>query len=318
MTLHMTIGENIMDFIRTIFWNSDEARLRMVWRFVLIAAIAFALGKLLGLLPKIPAPGNYLLIALSATLLVWIGARLLDRRRFRDFGFSLDKAWWRDFGFGLALGALLMSGIFLFEYAMGWVTITGTFNTPNADTSFAVAILSPLVLFLCVGYYEELLFRGYLLRNFAEGFNLRVIGARNAILLAVFVSSALFGLVHAGNPNATVISTINITLAGFFLAAGLVITRQMAIPIGLHISWNFFQGNVFAFPVSGTDIGSTSFIGIEQGGPALWTGGAFGPEAGIVGLIAMVIGLLAIIFWTGKFSGMRGIDPQLAAAPRKN
>jgi membrane protease YdiL (CAAX protease family) len=225
-----------------------------------------------------------------------LGGWLLDRRRFVDFGFSLCRGWWVDFCFGLALGALLMAAIFAVELALGWVTVTDIWRSSGA-IAFPVAILVPLIAFLLVGYYEELLVRGYLLRNLAEGLGFRPISARWSLLLAWLLTSALFGFLHAGNPNASFISSFNIGLAGFFLGLGIVLTGELAIPIGLHIAWNFFQGNVFGFPVSGTRVSDATVFAIRQGGPEQWTGGAFGPEAGLIGLSAIAVGSGLILLW---------------------
>jgi hypothetical protein len=133
------------------------------------------------------------LVMLVAVLLsVWLAGRFLDRRRFTDFGFHFDRNWWIDFGFGLLLGGFLMLVVFLIELATGWVTVKGTLVTDNPNVPFAAAILPPLLLFLAVGFYEELFSRGYQLRNMAEGLNWRVIGPRGAIVIALLFSSAVF------------------------------------------------------------------------------------------------------------------------------
>ncbi len=255
--------------------------------------------------------------ALVAVLLsVWLAGRLLDRRRFADFGLRFGRNWWIDFGFGLLLGALLMLAVFLIELAAGWVTVKGTLVTDNPNVPFAAAILPPLLLFLAVGFYEELFSRGYQLRNMAEGLNWRVIGPRGAIVIALLFSSAVFGLLHVFNPNASFISTFNIFVAGgILLAMGYLLTGELAIPIGVHITWNFFQGNVFGFPVSGGDYRWATFISIEQGGPDLWTGGAFGPEAGLIGLAAILVGGLLIALWVRWRYGHVRLHTTLARAP---
>ncbi len=92
-------------------------------------------------------------------------------------------------------------------------------------------------------------------------------------------------------------------------------TGKLAIPIGLHITWNFFQGNVFGFPVSGTLANVTTFIAIEQGGPDLWTGGASGPEAGLIGIIAMVLGVVLTVVWVYWRYGSVSLHLPLAEAP---
>jgi hypothetical protein len=85
------------------------------------------------------------------------------------------------------------------------------------------------------------------------------------------------------------------------------------------MSWNFFQGSVFGFPVSGVS-SAASFIGIHQAGPELFTGGAFGPEAGLVGLVALALGSVLIVLWLRWTRGATQLDQRLAVfsppAPR--
>jgi membrane protease YdiL (CAAX protease family) len=108
-------------------------------------------------------------------------------------------------------------------------------------------------------------------------------------------------------------------LAGLFLGLGFILTGELAIPIGLHMSWNFFQGSVFGFPVSGLN-SAASFIGIHQSGPDLFTGGVFGPEAGLVGLSALVLGSVVIVLWLRWTRGAAQLEQRLAVfsppAPR--
>ncbi len=267
--------------------------------------------------PALPLVGG--IAALMGVLLsVWLAGRFLDRRPFADFGFHLGSGWRLDLCFGMALGALLMSAIFLVELGFGWITVTGALQAFVPGTPFALAILIPATLFLCVGVYEELLFRGYQLRNAAEGLNLPVVGPRNAVVLAWVLSSAFFGYLHANNPNATLSSTFNVVLAGLMLGLGYVLTGELAIPIGLHITWNFFQGGVLGFPVSGLGPVGASFLSMDQGGPKLWTGGPFGPEAGLLGPAAMILGGLLIALWVRLRSGKLSIHTPIAEGPKQN
>ena len=255
---------------------------------------------------------------LSTFLSVWLAARLLDRRPFASFGFRLDGGWCLDFFFGMALGALLMTTIFLVELGLGWVTVEGAFETVEPGTRFALAILLPAGSFVCVGLYEETLSRGYQLRNAAEGLNYPALGARGAVLLAWVLSSIFFGALHVANPNASMVSTLNIAMAGLMLGFGYVLTGELAIPIGLHITWNFFQGSVFGFPVSGLKPLGAAFLSTDQDGPTLWTGGAFGPEAGLLGPAAMVLGCLLIALWVRLRSGELSIHTPIAEGPKQN
>ena len=257
---------------------------------------------------------DLIVVALSALAIVAVtlfAARFLDRRPISDLGLQFTSGWRRDLGFGLFLGALLMLLIFLVELALGWITIEDVFYT-RLPYPFWMALVSPLTLFLLVGIYEELLVRGYVLKNLAEGLSFHPLGGKAGMLLGLLLSSALFGLLHAGNPNASPVSTVYLSLAGLFLGLPVLLTDQLAIPIGLHITWNFFQGNVFGFPVSGTPVNRTTFIAVDQGGPELWTGGAFGPEAGLLGIAAMLVGVILIVWWVKRTRGTAGLSLSLA------
>lgn len=320
------------------FWNHRQRRLRLFWRvllfFLVFVSLTLGGGVLIATLLAVfggnqaadqvqRAPGPLLLLGFSffttfATVAsMGLAALALDRRPLSDYGLRLNSEWWRDCGFGLVLGAVLMGGIFLVELAAGWVTITRTWQAPADGPPFALAILVPLLVFLNVGIYEEMLTRGYLLRNLAEGLPNRWISARAAIIIAWVVSSSLFALGHAANPNASAISTTLLVLAGLMLGLGYVLTGNLGIPIGLHISWNFFQGNVFGFPVSGGDFSQATFMAIEQGGPVFWTGGAFGPEAGMLGVLAVLAGSLLTVGWVHLSRGRVGLYLPLAQLPEQ-
>ncbi|MCC6146142.1 MAG: CPBP family intramembrane metalloprotease [Anaerolineaceae bacterium] len=251
-----------------------------------------------------------LIVTLSILFTLLLAAKFLDRRQFADFGFHLDKNWWRDFIFGLLLGAGLMGAIFLLEFSAGWVSIERILSSSNS-APFWQGWFQSLFLFICVGIYEESISRGYLLLNLAEGFRFSRISPKWAVRLAWGGSSVVFGLLHAGNPHASVLSTINLIAAGLFLGLGYVLTRELAIPIGLHITWNFFQGNVFGFPVSGTTPAGTLFT-IQQHGQDLITGGRFGPEAGLIGIAAMLLGSLLIYGWVKLRNGKAALQEGLA------
>ena len=221
-----------------------------------------------------------------------------------------------DLTFGLALGAMLMTGIFLVEISFGWIRVEGAFESRLPGTPFWIALALPATIFLCVGVYEELFSRGYQLLNMAEGLNYPFLGPKGAIAAAWILSSSIFGFLHLGNPNATLLSAFNIALAGLLLGAGYVLTGQLAIPIGLHVTWNFFQGTVFGFPVSGLGPVGASFLEIEQAGPDLWTGGAFGPEAGLMDPVATLLGISLITLWVRLRQGRAGIYTALAEPPK--
>jgi membrane protease YdiL (CAAX protease family) len=308
--------------LRRAFWNGEELRVRALWRLLLhgvaLVLVGLMLSVLFGLLLElfgVTPSGGLTAINMSFQLAIvllatWLCARVLDHRPLDAFGLHVSSRWWADLGVGLAIGVVLMTGIFVFELEAGWLTIVDR-NVGPPERSFWLALCEPLAAFVAVGFYEELMSRGYHLRNLAEGLHGKWLGARGALLVATLGSASVFGLMHAGNDNATAISSFNVGLAGIMLALGLLWTGELALPIGLHISWNFCQGNVFGFPVSGNPM-PTRVFAVAQGGDPLLTGGAFGPEAGVVGLVAMVIGAGLIAAWVRLSRGEIRLRLELA------
>jgi membrane protease YdiL (CAAX protease family) len=262
--------------------------------------ITFVLSSLLGRRPRgvDTASAAVIVFALRAafttTVAAIVAVRLFDRRPVRELGIVPVPGWWGDLAFGLGLGAALMTVIFGVEWMAGWVRVDGYAFVRNPAHSFPLVMSGMAAVALCVGYYEELVSRGYLLRVIGQGFASRWIGTTAALVVATVISSAVFAAGHAGNPNASVVSTVNIVLAGIMLAVPFVLTGRLAASIGLHITWNFFQSAVYGFPTSGF-AAPASVVAITQGGPEAWTGGAFGPEAGIVGLAAMLLASAAFV-----------------------
>lgn len=285
----------------SIFWNSVQNRLRAGWR-VLIQLILFIV-VLLGESIFIDSLGTGWLSVILANLiylagglgLSWLMARFVDRRTYVDFGFHLDRKWWLDFGFGLTLGAFMITGVFLSMRAVGWLTITKTATT-NLELPFSLAFFLKVITFTIVAINEELTFRGYQLKNLAEGFTSKNINPQSAIILAFLFSSALFGLAHVASPNSTIVSTLNIILAGLVIGLPYLLTGELGLSIGLHLTWNLFQGTVYGFTVSGNSP-TTHLFSIQQNGPNLWTGGAFGPEGGLMVLVWTIVGCGLTLLW---------------------
>jgi membrane protease YdiL (CAAX protease family) len=285
------------------FFNADQKRLRALWRLaIFLVALMLGFGAAGALMKALRMPSltqwcNN--IAIIATLL--FAAKALDKRPMKSFGFAFDGKWWIDFGFGAVLGGVLMAIVFCIELAFGMLRVTG-FAASRHGQPFWQGIGFSFVFYVGVALQEEILMRGYLLRNLAEGFKAKTASGRGALIAAYALSSSVFGLLHMGNQNASVASGLLLILAGLLLGLPYLLSGELSIPLGLHLGWNFFQGSVFGFPVSGGSYGP-SFIGIDQGGPTWFSGGAFGPEGGLAGVIAMGIGSLLICLWIKRRRG---------------
>ena len=211
-----------------------------------------------------------------------------------------DPAHWRLWltqgAIGAAVGLLLVTLVFVVEAAAGWLSVRGVAPAAAAVAALGVGLGRALV----VGAIEEVIFRGLVLDYLRKP-----IGTPAALA----VSSLAFAAVHAWNANVTVLAVVNLAVAGLLFGMAFLIGRGLALPIGLHAAWNFFEGSVYGFPVSGSP--RDSLLLVDVSGPELATGGAFGPEAGLVGLGAMLVA--GAVLWLGR--GRVPLPPPDGARP---
>ncbi|OAB35983.1 CPBP family intramembrane glutamic endopeptidase [Paenibacillus glacialis] len=184
---------------------------------------------------------------------------------------------------GLAVGILLISLSFLAIWLFNGLHI----NSIQYDTEILRGVSISFGLFVLVALSEEILFRGYiqgLLRNhYGEN-------------IAIIHSSILFALVHLMNPGilSTPFPLINIFLVGIFFAVTRELTGGIWLAIGFHLTWNFFQGNIYGLAVSGGK-DSDTIISISSQGNSIISGGEFGAEGSILATVILLMACLVVI-----------------------
>jgi membrane protease YdiL (CAAX protease family) len=204
--------------------------------------------------------------ALGISAATLIARRLLDLRTFRSLGFDIDRHTLPDLLIGFLIPAAQMGLVYALEVALGWTRWQGWAWETEPASAVVGGLLLGLLVFVLVGYQEELLSRGYQLQNLIDGSGMR---------WALFLSSVIFALLHIFNPGAGPAAILGLVFAGYFLAFGWLRTGRLWLSIGLHIGWNFFEGTVFGFQVSGLDL--FTLMRHTVSGPAWATGGSFGP-----------------------------------------
>jgi uncharacterized protein len=251
----------------------------IVFFVVLLGAYVGAQLSLRGI-PKQFTPGTGLFVRLAATILVCAAlfgiyallVRWIEQRRPSEL--ALSPGLW------LALtGALLGFILFCVVYAVLWAMGVAHWK----GIAPAGPLIGPILGAALAAVGEELAIRGGVFRILEDSLG---------TALALLLSAALFGLLHAANHGATTVSTLAIALeAGVLLGAAYAASGNLWLPIGLHFGWNFTEGGVFGAVVSGGSTG-TRIVSMPLSGSELLTGGAFGPEASV---IAVAVGLAAAL-----------------------
>ena len=306
-------------------FNYKERRFRSGLR---ITFFSVTMILLVGFLQYIPMAGwQWMFVPPCAYIWYRLSLFLTDHRITKDNPWYQGGLYWNSTSLthyiaGWVIGLLALSIMVGIGYLLGFFSVGSagyatqfaTENMATNDRTYLVSISASsyysifLFLFqmLAVGFYEEVMLRGYVLINLKEGIQRKYISDRTALIIAVMLSSLIFSLAHLLNPSASIITFITISLAGILLAFPFVWTGNLALSIGLHSAWNFILGGVFGFKVSGLSW-SASILYVQSTGPDWWTGGLFGPEAGISGVIAMFLSLLLIFIFLQKYSTHQSI-----------
>jgi membrane protease YdiL (CAAX protease family) len=215
--------------------------------------------------------------ALATVLAVWLGRRFLGGPRLLDLGLRLQPGWQIDVLIGLLAGPLMFGVILLVMVAAGWAQVgPGTIDGRGLLTAFVTYVL--------VAFSEEVLSRGWVLQTLERGYGTTV---------AMLGSAVLFAVLHAFNPGFGLPALLGLFLAGVLFAQAYLVTRQLWLPMAFHLSWNFSEGPIYGFPVSG--LPGEGLLTVRPTGPDVVTGGAFGPEAGLIVIVGMVPAALLLL-----------------------
>ncbi len=271
------------------FLNSDR-QLRNGWWILIFFLVLTAL-----LVPvMISAQKNNMEVSIGVQALIVLIASLtgqfLRRRPITEMVGTLNWRWLKELSLGGAIGSVLMLVPALILGIFGWVH--WQWNPEGISN-----ILTSLLLFAGVAIVEELLFRGFVFQRLISG-----LGQWPAQLII----ATYFLLTHLSNPGMTgsfkVLVGINIFLASILFGLAFFHTKSLAMPLGLHFMANFVQGGILGFGVSGTEH-SGLLIPAFDDAPVWLTGGRFGLEASLPGLLCVVITLL--LLYTRKQKKLR-------------
>jgi hypothetical protein len=213
--------------------------------------------------------------AIVATL---FAARIVEDIPVQALGVGFHKNWERNLVAGFSIGGFLVVLLVVGAKTVGELQLEWT--TPQTDPGRLVLTLGILIV---AAAFEELIFRGYPMQVLMKG-----MGPWPAML----IMSSLFGLLHAGNLNSSVLGVFNTIVAGMMLSLAYFKTRSLWFPYGLHLAWNVGTGMLVGFPLSGT--GFTSLWTAHVSGASWLLGAAYGPEGGILGTMIFLVGAMAV------------------------
>lgn len=238
----------------TIVWNDSQGRARALWRIVLplipllVFAVAFA-ALLVELALPIPALIfiAQLTLALTAFVVFAVSTRYLDRgRSIWDYGLRADRRWSLDLLAGFVIGILAVTIPSLAGIATGWYAVSTTFATNSMALWAGLGLI--VMAYLCTGLWEELVYRGVLMTNAAEGLR-RWFSRRNTIVVVLILQAVIFGAIHveqwtmqAPHP-AFVVTWI---LGGFMFGLLYILSNDLALPIGVHAAINTAEAALFS------------------------------------------------------------------------
>jgi len=208
---------------------------------------------------------------------VWLFRRKVDKKTFASIGF-IKGFISRDLILGCVLGFVIM--------LFGFIVLIVTNQIEYVKFQFnAFDLMNSFTMFVFVAVAEEVFARGYILNNLMVSFDKYV---------ALVISSLIFSLMHVANSDVNFVGLIIIFLSGILLGLPYIYTKKLWFPIALHFSWNFFQGPIFGFHVSGIEI--PTLLVTRYNAANIWNGGKFGFEGSVVSAVLLVLTIVFIYF----------------------
>ena len=283
-------------------YKNEKKSPNFIWAIILSLIFMYG-GSLIGSLATVPlylallnVPlffNNQNLLSLLITLfsfafislLIFFRVKVIEKRSLSSIGFNKNN-WLKKYSLGFLIGLVMMSIIVLILLSFGYITVEKN-PIQLVGISAISSILVILFGWIIQGATEEILTRGWLLNVLSTKYNIGV---------GLLISSTLFGLMHLTNPNVNYIAVINIILVGLFYGLYVIKTNDLWAVCGMHSAWNFAQGNIFGFEVSGLDISVGTLIDLNLVENDFITGGVFGPEASIVATFVLLLSIIILLF----------------------
>ena len=213
----------------------------------------------------------------------WV--KVIEKNSLSSLGF-VKRNWLKYLAWGILLSLLQMGVIALVYQVCG----IGTFELNELSLEPILFILGLFPFWLLQGGTEEVATRGWLLTRIA---------ARTNLPLAIAISSSLFGFLHLGNSGVTFLSVLNIVLDGVLAGLLLIYTDSIWLVVAQHGTWNYVQGNLLGFQVSGTGADASIFSFTMGSGPDWLTGGEFGAEGSIITTLVLLVSVV-IVYLLGE------------------
>lgn len=289
--------------------GKKERKRLPVWACILLFVVGFlvclgvygsiglaVLALTMGVDARTPGLMVYIVTEIGMLLSVLTPAVILlylEGRPFSDLGLTL-KGHGRGLWYGLLLAAILYLVGFGLNLLMGDVEVTGFQFDP-------INLLLTFVFFVLVAVTEEIMTRGYILG--------RLLHTHLNKFISLLLSAMIFAVMHLFNPNVAFLPMINLVLAGMMLGASYLYTRNLCFPISLHLFWNWFQGPILGYQVSGNELG-TSLLTLRLPEENVLNGGAFGFEGSLICTVLMIIFTIGIIWWGEKREAIRLVAPR--------
>lgn len=262
---------------RSVLWNDETGRARAIWRISVpvVAVVLINVVATTALEDVLPLPAEAFVgigVTAAATLvIVHSSGRFLDAGRVvADYGLAIDREWLRDLFAGFGIGFVGVSIPFLVGIAAGWFEIAAVFDRGVLPLWTGVVLM--VFANLGTGLWEELLFRGVLLTNAAEGLQ-GWLSPRHAVAGGVAISALVFGLGHAGQPDDPLF-LLTWILAGAILGTLYVLSGSLALTIGVHVTFNVAYQAVFVrTDVMAEELSAITRIDIASVSPLFEFGG---------------------------------------------